>query len=988
MKNLFASLLVFCSAFAFAQSSSAVQEQSLRYSGMGVRTDASWDSVRVAEGAPATVQSSVAVQSACNLNKRVFGWHPYWMGTVYNNYQWNLLSDLCYFDYAVNPGTGNNSNASYAWLTSGAVTAAINNGVNAHICATLFSSHATFLGSSSAQQTFISNIISNLQARGGKGVNIDFEGMTAANSTSFTAFIQNLSTQLHNAIPGSELSIALYAVDWSNVFNIPNLVPYVDLFIIMGYDYYWSGSTTAGPGDPLYNFQTSYNYTLTRSITFYLAQGMPSNKLLLGLPYYGREWETVNSTVPSATTGNFSASRTFSVILNNANGYYNVPQFEPVSCTPYFSFQVSSAWRQCFWENGYSMKRRFDVVNQRNLGGIGIWALGYDDGYSDYWNAIRDRFSGCAVVPCSDTVWDMGGPSRNYYNNENYVTTIAPAGATQVTLTFSQFDMELNYDSLYIYDGPDATYPLIGAYTGTNSPGTVTSTGSAIAIRVHTNGNTTAAGFTAVWTCTVDATPPVTVVNGPATWITQDFQSPFIDSDVGSGVQRAFYQTADFNTTEWRSNNARGFFNDDFNTTTIHPDWTVQTGTWYVASGMLTQSDESLTNTSITAPLAQNLSDVYLYHWEGAISGTGNNRRAGLHFFCDSAHLPNRGNGYFVWFRADQSALEIYEVISDVFNLRASFPMTVALNQLYDWKVTYNRISGTIEVYQDNHFVGSWTDATPKANGNFVSFRSGNSNWKVDNFHVYRSRALNAPAAITAGTAASDFRYQTMNVVPPAGKVRSLVIDSVRLWSAPAEQDFLVDWTAPHIASIPRDGNAADIDTTMNLSQLQANWTAVVDVNSGVTEYRYCFGTTSGDSDFVAWTGNGNNIAVTIPATLTPGVWYYLGLRAVNGAGLVSQTATSNGQVADLGTGISEPKNEWGIYPNPAGDVIMLQTSSAAVIESVNIYDMSGKLVLSVRTTQQAHASVTIDVTSLSAGRYTLEIINGTMHAFTPLIKE
>ena len=46
-------------------------------------------------------------RSGCTLNKRVFGWHPSWVGSsVANNYQWNLLSDLCYFNYAFNASTG------------------------------------------------------------------------------------------------------------------------------------------------------------------------------------------------------------------------------------------------------------------------------------------------------------------------------------------------------------------------------------------------------------------------------------------------------------------------------------------------------------------------------------------------------------------------------------------------------------------------------------------------------------------------------------------------------------------------------------------------------------------------------------------------------------------------------------------------------------------------------------------------------------------
>jgi GH18 family chitinase len=213
-----------------------------------------------------------------------------------------MLSDFCYFDYAVSPTTGNNTNASFAWATSAAVTAAISNSVNVHFCATLFGSHSTFWGSSTAQQTFITNAINLLNSRpGSNGINIDFEGMGSADKAPFTAFMTSLCNQVHAANSNYKVTMALYAVEWgNNTFDIAALNPLVDNFIIMGYDYYYSGSTTAGPEAPLYNFQTTYNYTLAKSITHYLNKGATKSKLLLGLPWYGREWETVASTAPSA----------------------------------------------------------------------------------------------------------------------------------------------------------------------------------------------------------------------------------------------------------------------------------------------------------------------------------------------------------------------------------------------------------------------------------------------------------------------------------------------------------------------------------------------------------------------------------------------------------------------------------------------------------------------------------------------------------------
>ncbi|HWY38554.1 MAG TPA: glycoside hydrolase family 18 protein, partial [Bacteroidia bacterium] len=355
--------LLTCGTFliSFAQQHiSSLQEQKQFFSPYTFTDEKDWDKLRGSGKhlLPSSAKQLAPTASTCTLNnKRVFGWHPYWNGSTYTNYQWNLLSDFCYFDYEINAGTGANNNGSYAWSTSAAVTAAKTNGSKIHICASLFSGFSTFWASSTAQNAFISTMISQLNTRGGNGVNLDFEGMGSSDKASFTAFVQNLSTQLKAANPNYEVSIALYSVDWSAVFDIANLKNYVDLFVIMGYDYYYGGSTTAGPEAPLYNFETSYNYTLSRSITYYLKQGVPNSKLLLGLPYYGREWSTSSNAIPSSTTGAYTATKTFAAV-KSAPGTYSAANYkwEPISFNSLYDYYTGTEWRQCWVDEARSMR--------------------------------------------------------------------------------------------------------------------------------------------------------------------------------------------------------------------------------------------------------------------------------------------------------------------------------------------------------------------------------------------------------------------------------------------------------------------------------------------------------------------------------------------------------------------------------------------------------------------------------------------------------
>ncbi len=955
------------------------QQESEKYTDYDLTTDEQWDSVRFVEtGRPKSITHRNV--RACTLNKRVYGWHPYWSNGLQSNYDWNGLTDLCYFSYDVNSADGT-ATSTHGWSTATVVTDAQAAGVNVTLCATLFSGHTAFFASSTAQQTLITNLINLLQARNAHGVNIDFEGMSSSNAAGFTAFMINLCNQMHAAIPGSEVSIALYSVDWGNVFNMAALNPYVDLFIIMGYDYYYSGSGTAGPEDPLYDFQTSYNYTLTKSITYYLSKGASKSKLLLGLPYYGREWATSAATAPSTTTGGGSNTVIYNTFRANTSGYYSSRQWETNSFSSWFPSVRGGVNWQAFVDDAPSMSKRFDVVNQYGIGGIGIWALGYDDGYNDFWNLIQNKFTNCAVVPCTDTIYDMGGPNRNYYDNENFTYTIAPSGATGVTLNFTSFATELNYDTLWIYNGVNTSAPLIGAYSGSVSPGTITSSGGALTIRFKSDNATEAAGWQAIWNCSVDNVAPTTLITAPATWATTNFNASFTDADNtgGSGIAKSYYMVQDYNGTEWRANNGNGFFADNFDTA-INPEWTNGSGNWSISGGYLDQTDETNSNTNLYASLTQNLSNQYLYNFQGKIGGTGTNRRAGFHFFCDDATQTNRGNSYFVWFRVDQSVCEFYKVTANVFTLVNSVPMTVNASQWYDYKIIYDRTTGKMDVYQNDVFVGSWTDPVPLANGNAISFRSGNCNYLVNDLKVYRSRLPSVTISVGAAST-NDVRYQNPNPFTSSCKINSITKDVAGNLSAAASQIVNIDWTNPSDPMV-NDGVATDIDTSYSLTQLSANWSICADTNSAIAKYMYAIGTAPGAMDVVPWTDNGMGTSVTKTGlALTNNQLYYFAVQSVDGAGLASSIMNSNGQLVLTATGINETGSGAAVivYPNPFSESTKVEYKLAApAIVEITLTDVLGKQLTLLEKQYQpggAH-SLTINKSelNLAKGIYLLSI--------------
>jgi Zn-dependent metalloprotease len=119
---------------------------------------------------------------------------------------------------------------------------------------------------------------------------------------------------------------------------------------------------------------------------------------------------------------------------------------------------------------------------------------------------------------CSGTLYDDGGPDNPYSNNSDATFTIEPPGASQISLTINEFDIEAgsgsncDYDYIAFYDGPDASYPLINdTYycNTTGNPESIVSTGGSITIVFHSDVGLSMNGFEIDWICMQEDAPPI-----------------------------------------------------------------------------------------------------------------------------------------------------------------------------------------------------------------------------------------------------------------------------------------------------------------------------------------------------------------------------------------------------------------------------------------------------------------------------------------------
>jgi hypothetical protein len=102
------------------------------------------------------------------------------------------------------------------------------------------------------------------------------------------------------------------------------------------------------------------------------------------------------------------------------------------------------------------------------------WSANYTSTQNSYCNA-----SATTLTSPTGTFTDGSGVDK-YANNSDCSWLIQPTNARSITLSFSAFDTELNYDGVIVFDGANSTAPVIGQFTGTTLPSSLTSTGGSM----------------------------------------------------------------------------------------------------------------------------------------------------------------------------------------------------------------------------------------------------------------------------------------------------------------------------------------------------------------------------------------------------------------------------------------------------------------------------------------------------------------------------
>jgi spore germination protein YaaH len=350
------------------------------------------------------------------LKKQVFGFLPYWMLNA-SDLQWmryGLVSTIAYFGVAAR-SDGSLATTSTGWSgwNSSAMTGVINaahaKGSRVVVTITMMAwdsasagAQATLLGNATYRTRLVNNIVATVRNRNADGVNLDFEPLATSQRANYTSFVRQLKAALVRGGVGSYLTVCTTAgaATWATGYDLAGLTASgaSDGVFAMGYDYSWSGSSRAGGVAPM---ESSYMLDVNQSVTDFLSL-MPASKLIWGVPYYGRTWRTTSSALNATTVAGASGySKAYYYTGAKSLAAAHGRRWDSLGQVPWFVYYDNTArsWIQGYYDDTASLGVKYDMINRRGLGGMGMWHLLMDGGVSELWNLIANRFQKDTVPP-------------------------------------------------------------------------------------------------------------------------------------------------------------------------------------------------------------------------------------------------------------------------------------------------------------------------------------------------------------------------------------------------------------------------------------------------------------------------------------------------------------------------------------------------------------------------------------------------------------
>jgi spore germination protein YaaH len=267
------------------------------------------------------------------------------------------------------------------------------------------------LTDSETTNRLVTEIVDYVQAEGYDGFDLDLEAILPGDREPYTALVGRVAAALHER--GKLLALAVPAkskevwTGWSGAYDYAALGQHADLVTIMAYEFHgaWGDPGPVAPFDGV------------EATVAYAASQIPAQKVLLGLAFYGFDWNVTSggarylgSPEVAAISGRYGASLGIDAASKSATLRYQargdeqppappklpalqheITRREPPPCTVSAPTPAPTATlrpapdpaamqEHVVWlEESSSAAARLPLVGTYQTGGVAAWRLGHED---------------------------------------------------------------------------------------------------------------------------------------------------------------------------------------------------------------------------------------------------------------------------------------------------------------------------------------------------------------------------------------------------------------------------------------------------------------------------------------------------------------------------------------------------------------------------------------------------------------------------------
>ncbi len=258
------------------------------------------------------------------------------------------------------------------------------------------------------------NLAEFIETYGLDGINVDLENLTERECDLHTDFIRLLREKLgDDKIIGISVAANPYGVStgWKGSYDYEGLATYSDYLMIMAYDEHYQGSE---PG-------TVASLGLAEKSIQYALSKVPKEKILLGIPFYGRIWKNGGGFPQGVGIGNEEVRQ---LIL----AYGGRVTFDKGTKTPSAEIvvnvkddkpringkQIEAGSYTIWFEDETSIKEKLKLVEKYRIKGTGSWSLAQET--EDTWRYFKLRSNGCYFEDAGDH-WARDAILQAYRNH-------------------------------------------------------------------------------------------------------------------------------------------------------------------------------------------------------------------------------------------------------------------------------------------------------------------------------------------------------------------------------------------------------------------------------------------------------------------------------------------------------------------------------------------------------------------------------------------